>query len=145
MSAPLYQKNGGPPQVLPYMDTASDGTTYTNLAYEPESRAILGWVEAPTELQPLPAEIPMHKARKALRMRGPAGAVEDQDDPSWFELVQLAIASVPNKVLRGSLQDELDTAPNMVLGSANTQMLKAGIGMSDEEFELVARLALTLP
>lgn len=140
----LYQKNGGPPQVLPKEDRLPDGTIFTNLANEPESRAILGWVEVPT-VAAIPAEIPMHKARKALRMRGPGGAVFDQDDISWMEMVEQAIESIPDKVLRGSVQDELDTAPNMVLGGTMVQSIKAAIGMTDEQLEEVARLALTLP
>lgn len=141
---PLYQKHGGPPQPLPKEDRLPDGTIFTNLANEPASRALLGWVEAPAVVA-IPSEIPMHKARKALRMRGPAGEVFDQDDVSWMELVEQAIANIPDKVQRGSVRDELDTAPNMVLGGQAVQMIRAAIGMTQEQLEDVARLALTLP
>lgn len=87
----------------------------------------------------------MHKARKALRMLGPAGEVFDQDDLSWFELVEQAISGIPDKVLKGSVRDELDTAPNMVLGGEMVQMIRSAIGMSQEQLEDVGRLALTLP
>ena len=141
----LWSKNGGPPQELPAEDHMPDGTIYTNLADEPGSRALLGWVELPPAPPGLPAEIPMHKARKALRMLGPAGPVDDQTDTSWMELVELAISNIPDKVLRGSIQDEFETAPNLVLGGATTQSIKTAIGMSQDQFEAVAWLALTLP
>ena len=143
--AGLWSKNGGPLMALPYQDTLPDGTILSNLAYEPASRALLGWVFVEDAVPPLPAEIPMHKARKALRMRGPGGVVDDQTDISWMEMVEAAIAAVPDKVLRGSIEDELDTAPNMVLGGTMVQSIKAAIGMTDEQLEEVARLALTLP
>lgn len=141
----LYRKNGGDPQPLPFQDSLPDGTIFTNLAHEPASRALLGWVAEPEPPPGIPDQIPMHKARKALRMLGPGGEVFDQEDVSWMELVQLAIASVANKVQRGSIQDELDTAPNMVLSGATTQMIRAAIGMSHDQLEAVARLALSLP
>lgn len=140
----LWSKNGGPAQPLPFKDTLPDGTILTDLANQPASRALLNWVEVP-DTSPLPVEIPMHKARKALRMLGPAGEVFDQEDVSWFEMVEAAIEAIPDKVLRGSVQDELDTAPNMVLASDTTQMIRAAIGMSEEQLEAVARLAMTLP
>ena len=129
---------------LPFKDTLEDGTILTDLANQPASQALLGWVEIP-DTGALPDEIPMHRARKALRLLGPAGEVFDQDDPSWFELVEAAIAAVPDKRLRGQLRDDLDTAPNLVLAGESTQMIKTAIGMSDEQLEAVARLALTLP
>lgn len=141
----LWRKNGGPPQELPFEDALSDGSILTNLINRPENRAALGWVAEPDPPPELPDEIPMHKARKALRMRGPGGEVVDQDDPSWFEMVTAVIAGVPDKVLRGSLEDELNTAPNMVLNGENTLMLRAAIGMTQEQFEEVAWLALSLP
>ena len=140
----LWSKNGGPPMPLPFKDTLEDGTILTDLANQPASQALLGWVEIP-DTGALPDEIPMHRARKALRLLGPAGEVFDQDDPSWFELVEAAIAAVPDKRLRGQLRDDLDTAPNLVLAGESTQMIKTAIGMSDEQLEAVARLALTLP
>lgn len=142
---PLYSKNGGTPQELPFQDSMPDGTTLTNLANEPASRALLGWEAVPDPPPGLPAEIPMHKARKALRMLGPDGPVVDQDDPSWWELLQAVISGIPDKVQRGALVDELDTAPNMVLAGTNTQMIRTAIGMSQEQLEDVATLALTLP
>ena len=141
----LWSKNGGPPEALPFQDSLPDGTVLTNLAHEAASRILLGWVQLPEPPPGLPAEIPMHKARKALRMLGPGGEVFDQDDTSWFELVEQVIATIPNKVLRGSIQDELDTAPNLVLAGSNTQMIRGAIGMSQEQLEAVAWLALSLP
>ena len=145
MTVRLWSKNGGPPQALPKEDAMPDGTIYTNRINQPDSRALLGWVELTPPPPGLPAEIPMHKARKALRMLGPDGQVFDQEDPSWFEMVEQAINSIPDKVLRGSALDELDTAPNMVLGGEMVQMIRVAIGMSESQLEDVARLALTLP
>ena len=171
----LWRKNGGVPTTLPFSDYGENGSVYTNLAREPSSRLLLGWAPAPDKPAPnvgyevlwstqtnawiqsalpappdpetgdLPAEIPMHQARKALRMRGPLGLVVQNTDVSWFELVETAIAALPSKVQRGAIQDELDTAPNMVLAGATTQALKGAIGMSNLELDIVARLALTLP
>lgn len=145
MSGSLWSKNGGAPQVLPKEDVMPDGTIYTNLPNEPGSRALLGWVEVSLAPDEIPPEIPMHKARKALRMLGPGGQVFDQDDLSWFEMVEQAINTIPDKVLRGSARDELDTAPNMVLAGDMVQMIRGAIGMSQEQLDTVARLAMTLP
>jgi hypothetical protein len=145
MSTQLWQKNGGPPVVLPFADFMPDGTYLTDLINQPESRARLGWVMAPPPTDELPLEIPMHKARKAMRMLGPAGRVFDQIDTSWMELVEQVRTNIPDKVLRGQLLDDLDTAPNMVLAGDNTMMIRNAIGMSQEQMETVARLALTLP
>lgn len=144
MAASLWSKDGGPPRELPFQDSLEDGTVLSNLAHEPESRARLKWVQLAPATDELPDEIPMHKARKALRMLGPAGQVFDQDDTSWFEMVEQVIDNIPDKVLKGSVQDELDTAPNMVLASDTTLMIRAAIGMSEAQLEEVARLALTL-
>lgn len=140
-----YSKNGGVPQIIPFEDYLPDGTILTNLANEPGSRALLGWAEVAQTIPVLPEEIPMHKARKALRMLGPEGGVLDQDDVSWMELAEAVIEALPNKVQRGSIRDELDTAPNLVLGGNSTQMVRAAIGMSQEQLEAVAWLALSLP
>lgn len=82
---------------------------------------------------PLPAEIPMWKARKALRITG------------WWEPLMAAIAAVENPISRGCIEDELATAPNLVLAGETTIAMKNAMGMSDAELEAVARLALTLP
>lgn len=96
----------------------------------------------PVPEPPLPIEIPMHKARKALRIMGPLG----EDDPTkWWPQVMAAIEAIPNEISRGCIMDELDTAPNLVLAGDSTTMVRAAIGMTDEQLEMVARKALTLP
>lgn len=93
-------------------------------------------------IQPLPDEIPMHQARKALRIMGPTG----EDDPNkWWPQVIAAIEAIPNEISRGCIMDELDTAPNLVLAGASTDLVRQAIGMTDEHLEMVARKALTLP
>lgn len=93
-----------------------------------------------------PAEIAMHKVRKALKQLGPDGAVTAANyDRSWWKIALAAIDGLDNPIRRDSIMDELNTAPNMVLAGASTQMIKAAIGMSDAQLETVARLALTLP
>lgn len=90
----------------------------------------------------LPLEIPMHKARKALRIMGPLG----EDDPDkWWPQVIAAIEAIPNEISRGCIMDELDTAPNLVLAGDSTTLVRQAIGMTDEHLEMVARKALTLP
>lgn len=101
-----------------------------------------GFTAPAPQLEPLPPEIPMHQARKALRIMGPLG----EDDPNkWWPQVIAAIEAIPNEISRGCVMDELDTAPNLVLAGASTTMVRAAIGMTDEHLEMVARKALTLP
>lgn len=95
---------------------------------------------------PLPHEIPMHKARKALKQLGPNGAITPQTyGESWWMRVLATISTLENPIQRDSILDELDTAPNMVLAGASTEMIRLAIGMTDEQLEDVARLALDLP
>jgi hypothetical protein len=108
-----------------------DGSTFTTPPPAPE---------------PLPPEIPMHKARKALKQLGPHGAVTPETyGASWWIKVTALIGGLENPIQRDSILDELNTAPNMVLAGASTQMVKAAVGMTDDDLEIVARLALTLP
>ena len=94
----------------------------------------------------LPPEIQMHKVRKALKQLGPAGAISPETyDQSWWSLVMAVINGLENPIQRDSILDELNTAPNMVLAGASTQMIATTVGMSPEQLEAVARLALTLP
>lgn len=100
----------------------------------------------PPAPEPLPAEIPMHKARKALKQLGPDGEVTPETYAnSWWSLVMGVIDGLENPIQRDCILDELNTAPNMVLAGASTLMIAAAIGMSAEQLEAVARLALTLP
>ena len=88
----------------------------------------------------------MHKVRKALKQLGPAGAITPETyEDSWWMLVLGVIDGLENPIQRDNILDELNTAPNMVLAGASTLMIAAAIGMSQEQLEAVARLALTLP
>lgn len=98
--------------------------------------------EPPLTEPPLPAEIPMHKARKALRIMGPEG---EGDPNKWWPMVIAAIEAIPNEISRGCIMDELDTAPNLVLAGESTALVRQAIGMDDQQLEQVARKALTLP
>lgn len=90
----------------------------------------------------LPEQIPMHKARKALRIMGPEG---EADPNKWWPQVMAAIEAIPNEISRGCIMDELDTAPNLVLAGDSTTLVRQAIGMTDQQLEQVARKALTLP
>lgn len=81
----------------------------------------------------LPSEIPMHKVKKALVIMGRMQDVKD------------AIAAVENPISRECIQIEFDTAPNLVLGGASTQLIMAAIGMGEPEKQAMAELALSLP
>lgn len=96
-------------------------------------------------LEPLPAEIAMHKVRKALKRLGPLGVVapEDYETDSWWYYVMAVIATLPARQ-KDEILDELNTAPNMVLAGASTLMIANAIGMSPAQLEEVGRLALTL-
>lgn len=109
-----------------------------------------GWWEytdvPPSEvLEFLPAEIAMHKVRKALKRLGPLGVVapEDYETDSWWYYVMTVIATLPARQ-KDEILDELNTAPNMVLAGASTLMIANAIGMSPAQLEEVGRLALTL-
>lgn len=104
----------------------------------PEEEAAFEAAREPT----IPPEIPMHKARKALRIMGPEG---EGDPNKWWPMALAAIEAIPNEISRGCVMDELDTAPNLVLAGASTTAIRQAIGMNDEQLELVARKALTLP
>ena len=68
MSAPpiqLWAKNGGLPQVLPFEDRSPDGFMFTDLANNPEGRALCGWAEAGA-----PQRVSKMQMRLALARRG---------------------------------------------------------------------------
>lgn len=103
------------------------------------------WAANEAALAALPPEIAMNKVRKALKRLGPGGDVAPEDYPtdSWWALVMAVVETLPERQ-RDEILDDLNTAPNMVLNGASTQMIKAAIGMSDAQFDAVGRLALTL-
>lgn len=82
---------------------------------------------------PLPAEIPMHKVKKALVIMGRMQDVRD------------AIAAVENPISRECIEIEFDTAPNLVLAGASTALIMSMIGMGEPEKQALAELALSLP
>lgn len=82
---------------------------------------------------PLPAEVAMHRAKKALVIQG------------WMDDVEAAIAAIPNDIQRRCVQIEFDTAPNMVREGATTLGIMAAIGMTPEQRDEMFALALTLP
>jgi hypothetical protein len=82
---------------------------------------------------PLPAEIPMHKAKKALVIMG------REDD------VLEAINSIENEISRRCILHEYNSAPNLVLDGASTQLIMGLIGMDEAEKTALAELALSLP
>jgi hypothetical protein len=77
----LWAKNGGPLQQLPFQDAMPDGTVYTDLANNPEARALLGW--APSAVPEIVSR--MQLRRQLLRMdrtdgQVSAGKLRDQID-----------------------------------------------------------------
>lgn len=66
----LWSKNGGLPQKLPFQDVA-DGVIFTDLANNPEGRALCGWAEAGA-----PQRVSRMQMRLALAARGWLDEVE---------------------------------------------------------------------
>lgn len=110
---------------------------------------LIGAVSVGGEPPRLPAEIAMHKARKALKQLGPDGPGETLTATtlaeSWWPMIIGAIDALESDIQRGCIYDELNNAPNLVLAGNSTMLVRWAIGMSDDQLIAVAELALTLP
>jgi len=146
---PTFIRNG---QSMPYEDfTTGEGESLANepalnLVLWSDEQLLAHGIERHPDPEPeppgLPAEIPMHKAKKALAILGPAGA---EDETKWLDLVEAAIDGIENPISRRCTQIEFSVAPNLVLNGATTLAVMAAIGMSEEQRDTMAAFALTLP